>query len=629
MSNTSQTLGQVKALTGEAFIQEVDGTLSTLHVGQTLYAGQMIIAEAGEVTLETPEGEPLTISGERMLLSDNLLASMVEVRAEGQTGEPASLWERFKGLLAQNESGDQDNPAQEGGANPDQGGSQSGSEPGGVPGAAPFGGRGEGVPGAAPFEGDESTPEEAETPSEEVMGDNGHAPTIDTYDPKPGLIFYGIDTITAGADEEEEEDLMDEGRGPCIGATSVCGEEDAAIPLIDQTFLDTLADFGLNIQPGTPILICGVPEGAVFFSNGANFNAAPAGPPDGQWEVTFYNDLTITPPPDSDVDFQLEFKLPDNCVIFTEVKVDAVADDAELTVKDVCVDEDGCVVLDITANWSDNDGSEKHILRVEIPDTWTVVNLNGWTAVTGDAGKITLEIEVTDPNGMHSGGPKVSPPTNSDVDAQYKVTAITEETPTDGGCCTGRQAEQCLPGEDDPSDNRTEVVMIKKIIVDAVADPVEIKDVVPKVPETPTQNFPTEESPTEGEEHLCFYEDTPIVLTVTGEVGDVLDGSENYCLFVMLPVDWPSPGDGWTEVQPVQTVALTGTQEPPPVTTVTYKMDLTYPTDFMTATGTPPRAMFTKDVTLTPPKRLQWQIGSEIYLKNHGDAHGYRKGYFR
>jgi len=146
-------------------------------------------------------------------------------------------------------------------------------------------------------------------------------------------------------------------------------------------------------------------------------------------------------------------------------------------------------------------------------------------------------------------------------------------------------------------DEHTKTVMdMQKIVVDAVADPVEIKSI--------TADAPIQDFPESGGEHLCFYEDTPIVLTITGEVGDVLDGSEMHTLIVLLPEDWPTP-DGW-EVSSVGDGVIS------------YQMKLG-PEDFMQplieGSDGQIRAMFSKDVTLAPPKDFSGKLDVKFTLE--------------
>ncbi len=101
-----------------------------------------------------------------------------------------------------------------------------------------------------------------------------------------------------------------------------------------------------------------------------------------------------------------------------------VPDAPTLQVEDVCVLEDGSVLVPISAQLTDRDGSEYLTITVEgIPAGWGV-NPNGGTY---DAATHRWTIQL--PAGQNfSGGPILSPPTDSDVDTPaLRVTATSTE----------------------------------------------------------------------------------------------------------------------------------------------------------------------------------------------------------
>jgi large repetitive protein len=156
-----------------------------------------------------------------------------------------------------------------------------------------------------------------------------------------------------------------------------------------------------------------------------------------------------------------------------------VADQPALQVQDVTVLEDGTVLLPISAQLADRDGSEYLVVTVSgIPSDWGVT-LNGGTynASTG-IWSITL------PAGSDfTGGPILTPPANSDVDASSFVVIATSYEVAGG------------PGAD--------ILDTANVIVDAVAD-------MPNLTVVSVAN---------GEQ------DNPVLLNIASSLND-LDGSE-------------------------------------------------------------------------------------------------------
>ncbi|MBO6520414.1 MAG: DUF642 domain-containing protein [Rhodospirillales bacterium] len=140
---------------------------------------------------------------------------------------------------------------------------------------------------------------------------------------------------------------------PTLILQNASGNEDSAIPL----------DIGATIQDASETLsitIANVPAGAML-SAGSNNN-------DGTWTLTpaQLENLTITPPADSNEDFQLEITATsteeDGTTASTtaslSVGVTGVADAPSLNVSDASGLEDLLVPLNISSNLADTDGSE-------------------------------------------------------------------------------------------------------------------------------------------------------------------------------------------------------------------------------------------------------------------------------
>ena len=140
---------------------------------------------------------------------------------------------------------------------------------------------------------------------------------------------------------------------PSLILQNAVGNEDSAIPL----------DIGATIQDASETLsitIGNVPAGAVL-SAGSNNN-------DGTWTLTpdQLDGLTITPPENSNEDFQLEITATSteqdgtsaSSTAALSVAVTGVADQPALEMGDVNGLEDLLVPLNISANLADTDGSE-------------------------------------------------------------------------------------------------------------------------------------------------------------------------------------------------------------------------------------------------------------------------------
>ncbi|MCK5747923.1 MAG: cadherin-like domain-containing protein [Oricola sp.] len=196
---------------------------------------------------------------------------------------------------------------------------------------------------------------------------------------------------------------------PTLEAEDAQGYEDNAIALdIDAGLTDTDGSESLSIT------ISGVPEGAMLSAGTDNG--------DGTWtlEEGDLDGLTITPPADSDADFELsvsatstESSTGESKTINTtiDVKVDAVADDT--TVSGVAETDgigggDHAVTVNLNATFGDyEDGSESHFVLVEIPDGWEAPE--GSTVVDGGdfdslPDKQFVKVEVDNADLADSGG---------------------------------------------------------------------------------------------------------------------------------------------------------------------------------------------------------------------------------
>ncbi len=209
-------------------------------------------------------------------------------------------------------------------------------------------------------------------------------------------------TITAVADT------------PTMTVTAAKGNEDKAITLnIKPLLSDT--DGSENLA----VTIAGVPNGAKL-SAGTNNG-------DGSWTLTSaqLSGLKITPPANSDVDFQLQVTATGiegengdyaSTSATLDVTVTAVADTPALTVAATKGDEDTAIGLNITSALKDVDGSESLSFTITgVPAgaklSAGTVNANGsWTLTSTQLSGLTI-----------------TPPANSDADFTLTVTATSTE----------------------------------------------------------------------------------------------------------------------------------------------------------------------------------------------------------
>ena len=143
---------------------------------------------------------------------------------------------------------------------------------------------------------------------------------------------------------------------PTVTVTDTSGAEDVAIPLnIGVALTDT--DGSESI---TDITVSDVPTGATLSAGTDNG--------DGTWTLTTGDlaNLTITPPPDSNVDFSLTVAATstendgDEATTVATLNVDVVgvADTPSVSVTDAQGFEDTAIALDVTPQLADVDGSE-------------------------------------------------------------------------------------------------------------------------------------------------------------------------------------------------------------------------------------------------------------------------------
>jgi Ca2+-binding RTX toxin-like protein len=201
---------------------------------------------------------------------------------------------------------------------------------------------------------------------------------------------------------------------PVVTVTDVTGVEDSAIALdITSAFVD------LDGSESMSITIAGVPAGAEL-SKGTDNG-------DGTWALTTrqLDRLTITPAPDDAADITLtvtgttaEDGSTATTMVNLEVTVTGVADEPQLSTRDVSGIEDSVVELDISAALSDTEGE---ILLVRISGVPVGASLSAGSDLGG--GVWTLSVD-------HLDGLTLIPAANdsSDFDLTVVVTALEEGT---------------------------------------------------------------------------------------------------------------------------------------------------------------------------------------------------------
>ena len=269
---------------------------------------------------------------------------------------------------------------------------------------------------------------------------------------------------------------------PTLTTQSATGDEDTAIALNIQSTLND--DDGSETNH---LIISQVPTGATL-NKGTERS-------DGTWRLTpaELNNLTITPPLNSDVDFTLKVtsistETRDGSTASTEqdliVTVNAVADAPTLTTQSAQGDEDTEIALNIQSTLNDNDLSEtNHLIISQVPLGAT---LNQGIRQSDGTWRLT-PAELT--------GLTITPPLNSDTDFALKITSISEEI-----------------GEDDKILSTAKTEKMLSVKVDAIAD-----------------------KPTLTTQSATGDEDTAISLNIQSTLNDD-DGSEtNHLIISQVP----------------------------------------------------------------------------------------------
>ncbi len=302
---------------------------------------------------------------------------------------------------------------------------------------------------------------------------------------------------------------------PELETENASGVEDQPIALtIDAELVDESETLTIYIED--------IPAGASLASNGV-----PIAINGGIAELTpeQLNNLTITPPLHSDVDFTLniiaESSEGGNSATIEAsllVEVAADADKPDLTTSDASGTEDQPIPLTIDADLVDDDGSETLTITIE--------NIPPGATLTSNSGPITINNGTAELTPADLAGLTITPPLHSDVDFTLSVTATATES--DGG----------------DQETRTSDLFIE-VIADA---------------DKPTLDV----QPAEGDE------DQPIALTIDVELVDD-DGSET----LSITIEDIPPGatlasngnpititNGTAELTPAQLANLTITPAP-------------------------------------------------------------------
>ena len=231
-------------------------------------------------------------------------------------------------------------------------------------------------------------------------------------------------TVTATATENDGDvatdvatfnvDVVGVADQPTVTVGNVSGAEDNAIPLnIGAAFGDTLDGSETH-----SITISGVPNGAQLSAGTDN--------QDGTWTLTptQLTNLTVTPPTDSNVDFNLtvtatatenDGDVATDVATFN-VDVVGVADTPIVTVNNVTGSEDAAIPLNLGVQFPDTDGSETHTITISgVPNGATLSagtdNQDGtWTLTPAQLTNLA-----------------VTPAADSNVDFSLTVTATATE----------------------------------------------------------------------------------------------------------------------------------------------------------------------------------------------------------
>jgi len=221
--------------------------------------------------------------------------------------------------------------------------------------------------------------------------------------------------------------VLDEGADPpIVNLGDAQGYEDTAIALnIDAQLQD--------LEETLTITISDVPSGATLSAGNLN--------PDGSYTLTQEQlaNLTITPPADSNVDFDLTVAVTsidgDSEATVTEtlhVDVIGVADAPNLATEDATGQEDTFIPLDVSSSLNDTDDSETLTITIGNVPEGAVLSILGGGPLTPDPvdGTYTLTTDQLD-------GLGITPPPGSDADFTLDVTATTVEDDGDTATVNG------------------------------------------------------------------------------------------------------------------------------------------------------------------------------------------------
>jgi Ca2+-binding RTX toxin-like protein len=188
-----------------------------------------------------------------------------------------------------------------------------------------------------------------------VTAKDGGAEGTDTLENVETLQFSdGTFTVAEAVDREAS--------APIVAVSAAAGDEDTAIALdISAALADADGSESLSI------VISGVPDGAALSAGTDNG--------DGTWTLSGadLNELKVTPPADSNQDFQLTVTATAtessggataSTVATIAVAVAGVADAPSVAAGDVTGAEDAAIALDLSAALADTDGSETLTLTV-------------------------------------------------------------------------------------------------------------------------------------------------------------------------------------------------------------------------------------------------------------------------
>ncbi len=262
---------------------------------------------------------------------------------------------------------------------------------------------------------------------------------------------------------------------PLLALPPASGDEDTPIALpINASLADTDGSEVLTV------LVNGVPAGASL-SAGTDLGG-------GSWQLTQAQlpGLTLSPPPQSDVDFSLGVtatarEISNNDTASTSgllaVTINAVADAPNLTVANASGDEDTAISLTISSSLVDTDGSES--LLIILSDVPAGASLTAGTDQGGGVWHLAP---------AQLAGLQLIPPPNSDVDFTMTVTARATEA---------------------ANNDQVDTVRTIDVVLNAVAD-MPILNVV---------------SPATGDE------DTTIPLSISAALADT-DGSETLSITI-------------------------------------------------------------------------------------------------